>query len=144
MKKQLMLFQFDKFKSPVIIGAFFISFLYYSLGAHNIDNQLYSNIFQKSNNQFPNPLKKFFLKQKHNHKIAAALAFPFPFGCVGLHRVYLGTASHVPIAYAASAGGIFGIVPLIDCIVLLSHSDVSEYTNNPRVIMWIKHNSSEE
>lgn len=116
------------FRSPVFYGALFVFVLSGQLKSESVGEK----------NIFPNPIKKLFLKQKNN-KVAAALAFPFPFGCVGLHRVYLGTDAHVPIVYAATAGGVFGIIPLLDCIVLLSHKDISGYENNGDVIMWIRH-----
>ncbi|MEW6774406.1 MAG: hypothetical protein AB1304_10470 [Bacteroidota bacterium] len=96
------------------------------------------------NYSFPNPIKKFLLKHQKNKKVAAALAFPFPFGCVGLHRVFLGTAPHVPIVYAATAGGVFGLIPLADCITLLIQKDISDYENNSHVIMWISHPNSKK
>ncbi|GIV27228.1 MAG: hypothetical protein KatS3mg027_1042 [Bacteroidia bacterium] len=146
----LLLKNIPSFKlSPLSIGALFVLFIYNYhclCAAHNQD-LFFSNIENNSistknyihNSQYwPNPLKKIF-KQTRNRHLAAALAFPFPFGCVGLHRVYLGTAAHVPIVYAASAGGVFGLIPLIDCIVLLSQKNISDYENNAQVIMWIKH-----
>ena len=52
----------------------------------------------------PNPIFQLFRKkQKLNKRITSAvLAFPFPFGMVGLHRIYLGTKPYVPVAYIAS------------------------------------------
>ena len=129
-------------KSPTIIGALFILISMNHLNAIDthagswISKQEYYKVYSK---RFPNPIYKFLFKQQRNHKIAAALAFPFPFGGVGLHRVYLGTAAHVPLAYAATAGGVFGLIPLIDCFVLLTHKDLSIYENNSNIIMWIKH-----
>lgn len=124
------------FKSPVIYGAFFI-FIFYStqIKSRNKTDECYYSF--TTNTHFPNPIKKLLFKQKNN-KVAAALAFPFPFGCVGLHRVYLGTAPHVPITYAATAGGVFGILPFVDCVVLLFQKDISHFENNNNVIMWIK------
>lgn len=124
-------------KSPVFYGALFIFSFFLPVHAKN-GFQLYSH-----NSHFPNPLKKIFFKHKNN-KVAAVLAFPFPFGCVGLHRAYLGTAPHVPIVYASTAGGIFGIIPLVDCIVLLTHKDVSKFENNQNVIMWISHTNEKD
>jgi TM2 domain-containing membrane protein YozV len=88
----------------------------------------------------PNPLFKLFRKkQKDNRRITAALlAFPFPFGIVGLHRIFLGTKPHVPVVYIASLGGIFGIMPLIDFFVICFDKDFEQYLNNPKVLMWVK------
>lgn len=145
--------------SPFFSGALFILIFFCQTCLHAHHNHFNSSVFDEmylttntakhcailsttlSHHNFPNPLRKL-LKRTKNHYIAAALAFPFPFGGVGLHRVYLGTAAHVPIVYAASAGGVFGLLPLMDCIVLLSNTDISKYENNPQVIMWIKHSSA--
>lgn len=90
--------------------------------------------------QAPNPLFKLFRKkQKDNRKLTAALlAFPFPFGIVGLHRIFLGTKPYVPVAYIASLGGIFGVLPLIDFFVILFDKDFDQYLNNGKVLMWVK------
>ncbi len=87
----------------------------------------------------PNPIFNFIkLKQRKNKRITAAiLAFPFPFGIVGLHRIYLGTAPHVPVAYIASLGGIFGILPFIDFCVLVLDKDIERYSENKKVFMWV-------
>jgi len=64
------------------------------------------------------------------------LAFPFPFGITGLHRVYLGTSPHVPVVYMATLGGALGILPLIDFCILLSNSNIDTYCNRNRVFIW--------
>ncbi len=91
-------------------------------------------------NTKPNPIFLFFKKiQKRNRKITAALlAFPFPFGIVGLHRIFLGTKPWVPVVYIASLGGIFGILPLIDFFVLLFDKNPEQYDNNAKIFMWIR------
>ena len=98
-----------------------------------------TNVLQ-SGDDAPNPLFKLFRKkQKDNRRITAAfLAFPFPFGIVGLHRIFLGTKPYVPVAYIASLGGIFGIMPLIDFFVICFDKDFEQYLNNPKVLMWVK------
>jgi TM2 domain-containing membrane protein YozV len=87
----------------------------------------------------PNPVLQLFkAKQKKNKRITAAiLAFPFPFGIVGLHRIYLGTAPHVPVVYIASLGGVFGILPFIDFVVLVLDKDIDRYIDNKKVFMWV-------
>jgi TM2 domain-containing membrane protein YozV len=88
----------------------------------------------------PNPIFQLFKKkQKLNKKITAAvLAFPFPFGIVGLHRIYLGTKPYVPVAYIASLGGVFGILPFIDFCMITFNKDFDHYRENGKVFMWIK------
>ena len=97
-------------------------------------------ISQQFSEKKPNPLL-FLFKKKHrrNKRITAAiLAFPFPFGIVGLHRIYLGTKPFVPLAYVASLGGGLGILPFIDFCVLVLDKDIEPYSNNGKVFMWIK------
>lgn len=87
----------------------------------------------------PNPLFFIFKKKQTKNKkiVAALLAFPFPFGMVGLHRIYLGTAPYVPIVYIGTIGGGFGILPFIDFCVLLLDKDVTRYNENKKVFMWV-------
>lgn len=88
----------------------------------------------------PNPVLQLFRKkQRLNKKITAAvLAFPFPFGIVGLHRIYLGTKPYVPVTYIASLGGGFGVLPLIDFCVITFSKDISPYRDNGKVFMWVR------
>jgi TM2 domain-containing membrane protein YozV len=88
----------------------------------------------------PNPIFLLFKKkQRLNKRITAAvLSFPFPFGIVGLHRIYLGTDPHVPVVYIASLGGIFGLLPLMDFIAITFGHDFETYRNNGNVFMWVK------
>lgn len=88
----------------------------------------------------PNPVFQLFRKkQRLNKRITAAvLAFPFPFGIVGLHRIYLGTKPYVPVAYIASFGGVFGILPLIDFFAITFDKDFKQYRDNGKVFMWVK------
>jgi len=88
----------------------------------------------------PSPLfRKFHDKQKRNQKITAAvLAFPFPFGIVGLHRIYLGCPPYVPVVYIGTLGGVFGVLPLIDFFVIVIDKNTENYVNNQQVFMWVK------
>jgi hypothetical protein len=92
------------------------------------------------NDKKPNPVFQLFRKkQKLNKRITSAvLAFPFPFGMVGLHRIYLGTKPHVPVVYIASFGGACGILPLIDFFMITFSKDFDHYRNNGKVFMWVK------
>lgn len=87
----------------------------------------------------PNPVLQLLKKRQQKNKkiVAAALAFPFPFGIVGLHRIYLGTAPHVPVVYIGSLGGIFGVLPFIDFCVILLDKDFERYNNNSKIFMWV-------
>ena len=98
--------------------------------------------FKNFNDQKPNPVFKLFRKKQLLNKriTAAVLAFPFPFGIVGLHRIYLGTKPYVPVAYIASLGGVFGILPFIDfCAITFDQKNFGNYKNNEHVFMWLQH-----
>lgn len=96
--------------------------------------------YRDATRERPNPLFELIRKkQKLNKKITAAvLAFPFPFGIVGLHRIYMGTKPYIPVVYIATVGGVFGILPFIDFCVLMFDKDFKRYENNGKVFMWIK------
>lgn len=97
----------------------------------------YRKITHNSNR--PSPILKYFnSKKKKNKKITAAvLAFPFPFGIVGLHRIYLGTAPYVPVVYIGSMGGIFGVLPFVDFCILILDKEETRYIDNKKVFMWV-------
>lgn len=92
------------------------------------------------NDKKPNPIFQLFKKkQRLNKRITAAvLAFPFPFGIVGLHRIYLGTKPHVPVVYIASFGGIFGLLPFIDFCAITFGKNFDQYRDNGNVFMWVQ------
>ncbi|MDH5609825.1 MAG: TM2 domain-containing protein [Cyclobacteriaceae bacterium] len=60
-------------------------------------------------------------------------------GWTGIHRVYLGGKGSLIAIYVVTCGGIFGIVPLIDWIVLLigaAKNDISQFVGNDSFFMW--------
>jgi len=66
-----------------------------------------------------------------------AIVLDFFLGGLGIHRFYLGTEVLTGLGYILTCGGIFGIVPLVDFVVLIINSkDISAYTNNPKFFMW--------
>lgn len=89
--------------------------------------------------QKPNPVWFKFLKKQKDHKklVASVLAFPLPFGILGIHRLYLGTEPYVPLIYVGTLGGCAGLLPLIDFIILVSNKDISRFKNDPHVFMWV-------
>lgn len=88
----------------------------------------------------PHPLRFLFKKNISIRQriVSAVLAFPFPFGMVGLHRIYMGTKPHVPVIYIATFGGAFGVLPFIDFCILVLDKKPERYFNNPRLFMWIE------
>lgn len=66
-----------------------------------------------------------------------AIVLDFFLGGLGVHRFYLGTETLTGIGYILTCGGIFGIVPLIDFVVLIiDNKDISKYIDNPKFFMW--------
>jgi TM2 domain-containing membrane protein YozV len=66
-----------------------------------------------------------------------ALVLDFFLGGLGIHRFYLGTEVLTGIGYILTCGGIFGIVPIVDFIVLIiNYDDISRYVDNPKFFMW--------
>jgi TM2 domain-containing membrane protein YozV len=104
--------------------------------------EISNNIHHSNNTETARPhpvLKQFLDKLQRKRRItAAALAFPLPFGIIGLHRLYLGTQPYVPLVYIATVGGAFGILPFVDFSVILAKKDLQEFMNNKNVFMWVK------
>ena len=75
------------------------------------------------------------LHRKHK-LIAAVLAFPL--GIFGLHRIYLGAAKATPLIYIATVGGLFGVLPFIDFVLIVLCKDINVYADNPHTFMWSK------
>ncbi len=83
--------------------------------------------------------KKIFKSDIEKRRfVAAVLAFPVPFGILGLHRIYLGTAPYVPVAYVLTLGGGFGLLPLMDFFEIVFSSDekMKSFEQNPKIFMW--------
>jgi len=72
-----------------------------------------------------------------NKEPAVALLLDFFLGGLGVHRFYLGTEVLTGVGYILTCGGIFGIVPLIDFVVLIiNFDDISRFVDNPKFFMW--------
>lgn len=66
-----------------------------------------------------------------------AVALDFFLGGLGIHRVYLGTPPGIIAGYFFTCGGIFGVLPLIDLIVLvINNEDISPYIDKKGLIMF--------
>lgn len=66
-----------------------------------------------------------------------AVVLDFFLGGIAIHRVYLGGTPLLILGYFITIGGIFGLVPLIDLIVLIINSnDISKYVGNNKFFMW--------
>jgi TM2 domain-containing membrane protein YozV len=64
-----------------------------------------------------------------------AILLCFFLGGLGLHRLYLGSRGIVILWYVITCGGIFGIVPLVDFILLI-FSGTSKFEGNSSFIAW--------
>jgi len=74
---------------------------------------------------------------KANKEFVPALLLNLFLGGLGIHRLYLGTKTLTWVGYILTCGGIFGIVPLIDLVVLIVNNDnISPYVDNPKFFMW--------
>lgn len=72
-------------------------------------------------------------------KPAIALILNFFLGGFGIHRHYMGTAPGMWALYTFTLGGIFGVVTLIDFVMLVIgtvDNDISKYINNRKFFMW--------
>lgn len=60
-------------------------------------------------------------------------------GAIGIHRLILGTNPLNCLWYFLTVGGIFGIIPLVDGIMLIIDliQGGASYIDNPAFIMWI-------
>ena len=66
-----------------------------------------------------------------------AVVLNFFLGGIAIHRVYLGTKPIMILWYLITCGGIFGIVPLVDFIVLIiNNQDIGKYVGSNKFFMW--------
>lgn len=72
-----------------------------------------------------------------NKEFVPALLLNLFLGGLGIHRLYLGTKTLTWVGYILTCGGIFGIVPLVDLVVLIINNDnISPYIDNTKFFMW--------
>ncbi len=75
--------------------------------------------------------------QASDKSAPVALLLDFFLGGLGVHRFYLGTEVMTGIGYILTCGGFFGVMPLIDFIVIIINiEDISQYVDNPKFFMW--------
>ena len=84
----------------------------------------------------PSGLPSLAIASKDKDAVVAIL-LDFFLGGFGIHRFYLGTETLTGLGYIFTCGGIFGIVPFVDFIVLIiDHDNISPYIDNPKFFMW--------
>jgi TM2 domain-containing membrane protein YozV len=71
---------------------------------------------------------------------AAAIILNFFLGGFGVHRHYMGTRPWMWAIYTFTLGGILGVIPFVDFIVmivaLVEDGSVGRYCGDTRFIMW--------
>ncbi len=77
--------------------------------------------------------QKFDIKKRTKGK---AILMAVLTGPLGGHRLYLGTKPYVPIVYALTLGGGLGLLPAVDIVVIILTNDLTQYYNNPQIMMW--------
>lgn len=128
-------------KTFIILLLASVSFAGYSNSKYTIDDAKVETVFEQSTaismDFAVNSLHPTSIEAEKNPWVAAVLAFPSLIGWTGIHRVYLGTPAGIIAGYVFTCGGIFGILPLIDCIVLImNNEDISPYINKKGLIMF--------
>jgi TM2 domain-containing membrane protein YozV len=106
----------------------------------NLIDQLFANAPETVNASFADLSSNAKQMAAVNEKSApVAILLDFFLGGLGVHRFYLGTEVMTGVGYILTCGGIFGIVPLVDFVVLIINmEDISPYVNNPKFFMWAK------
>lgn len=96
-----------------------------------------SNSVEASNLFAPSASNANSMSKAGGKSAIAAIVIDFFVGGLGIHRAYLGTKTFTWIGYILTCGGIGGIVPLVDLIVLIVNAkDISQFENNPKFFMW--------
>lgn len=117
-----------------------VAFAGYSNSKYTIDDSKVETLIEQSTTmQFnfasENPLNVTSIQASQDPWIAVVLGFFL--GGFGVHRVYLGTPPGIIAGYFFTCGGIFGILPLIDIIVLvINNDDISAYIDKKGLIMF--------
>lgn len=88
----------------------------------------------------PAPAARVFSKAGGKEvKPTTAVLLNFFLGGFGIHRHYLGSTKWMWALYTFTGGGIFGVVPLVDFIMLIigmNDDDFGKYIDNPKFFMW--------
>ncbi len=132
-------------KTLLLAVAILFAFAGYSNSKYTInDNQVEKVLtesvqinFELDANQMESILETTSIQGEPNAWVAFALSWVL--GGIGVHRVYLGGKGSLILIYFITCGGIFGIVPFIDWIVLLVGAikgDISQFVDNDKFFMW--------
>lgn len=135
------------FSTLLIICGLFISLNSVKANSYVLDNSAVDNLFASATelnlntvafdglNAMNFPQGTATLASDKNAIVAAVLAFFL--GGYAVHRYYLGTKGTMFFYYFCTCGGVFGVIPLIDFVmILVDNKDISKYCNNENFIMW--------
>jgi len=121
-------------------------FLAYNAQAsgYTADDNLIDELFAAANETSSTSFNDFALAMNPVVSISSteksapvALLLDFFLGGFGIHRFYLGTETLTGCLYPITCGGFFGVVPLIDFVVLIINiEDISQFIDNPKFFMW--------
>ncbi len=104
------------------------------LDKHSAIGQLIFKETEEGGFQFRDVFRNGAAAQAENPRLVA-ICLNITLGLFGMHRMYLGTELHVPIAYTFTIGG--GCVLWVaDLIVLITAKDIKPFINNPNMFMW--------
>ncbi len=107
---------------------------------HLFENATESNLLSFNSLEMNSSVSGSMSSLSSEKDAVVAIVLDVFFGGLGVHRFYLGTETLSGLAYFLTCGGIFGIVPLIDLVVLIiNHEDISPFINNPYFFMWKGH-----
>ncbi len=128
-------------KKTLVLGlGMMISFAGLSNSKYSIDDSKVEAAFEKSvvvnpEFQLQNSLGTEEIQADKNVWVAVALGWFL--GGIAIHRVYLGTPPGIIAGYLFTGCGIFGIIPIIDIIVLaINNEDISAYVDKKGYIMF--------
>tara|TARA_R110002050_G_scaffold149463_1_gene276011 strand:- start:40399 stop:40839 length:441 start_codon:yes stop_codon:yes gene_type:complete len=77
-------------------------------------------------------------EQHFRRKKIIAVSLAVTLGVFGVHRLYLGTSTKVPIIYTLTLGGGFGVLVVSDIIAIIATPNLESYSPNSKVFMWAK------
>ena len=132
-------------KSLLLVVAMMFAVAGFSNSKYTIDDNQVESLMEQSvqvnftlsQEQVDGILGTTSIQAEPNAWVAFALSWVI--GWTGIHRVYLGGKGSLILIYIITCGGIFGIVPLIDWIVLLVGAikgDISQFVGNDKFFMW--------
>lgn len=82
------------------------------------------------------PIPTYTNSEKTTKRKIIAITLAVTLGVFGVHRLYLGTSTKVPIIYTLTLGGGFGVLVVSDIIAILATKNLEAFSPNEKVFMW--------